>query len=117
MAEREQQGPPMLMRNLTSGSPDDIIEKRMRCEQLGADEFEYHASMRLGRKDRKRFFELFCSEVLHGFQKKTDNVFQFVPALNRRFRETRQFPFTQLVHSRCSQKSRCAAVKMNPTDV
>ena len=77
----------MLMRNLTSGSPDDVIEKRMHCEQLGADEFEYHASMRLGRKDRKGFFELFCSEVLHGFQKKQimcSNSFQHLIAVSGR---------------------------------
>ncbi len=65
---REQYDAAMLEENLMFGSPDDVIAKLKRYEDLGVDAFIYYASMGLGHAEQKRSLELFCKEVMPAFQ-------------------------------------------------
>lgn len=67
LAERDEYNPQMLSENLMFGTPDEVIAKLKRYEELGVDEFIYYASMGLGMKEQKRSLELFCSEVIPAF--------------------------------------------------
>ena len=64
---REQYDPAMLEENLLFGSPDQVIAKLKRYQDLGVDEFIYYASMGLGQAEQKRSMKLFCEEVMPVF--------------------------------------------------
>ena len=68
LVEREQYDPKMLEENLMFGSPDSVIEKLKRYEDLGVDHFAYLASMNWSHKEQKRSLELFCQEVIPEFR-------------------------------------------------
>ena len=57
----------MLHENLMFGTPELVVEKLRRYQELGVDEFIYYASMGLGLKEQKRSLELFCSDVIPTF--------------------------------------------------
>ncbi len=59
--------PDMLEENLMFGSPQTVIEKIRRYEELGVDSFIYYASMGLGFEEQKRSLDLFCNEVIPAF--------------------------------------------------
>ena len=67
LANRDEYNPRMLSENLMFGTPDEVIAKLKRYEELGVDEFIYYASLGLGHKEQKRSLELFCSEVIPAF--------------------------------------------------
>ncbi len=67
LAEREQYDPNMLEQNLMLGSPDEVIQKLKRYEEIGVDDFVYLASMGLGQKEQKNSLALFCNEVMPAF--------------------------------------------------
>ena len=67
LGNRDEYDPKMLSENLMFGTPDEVIAKLKRYEDLGVDEFVYYASMGLGLKEQKRSLELFCSEVIPAF--------------------------------------------------
>ena len=64
---RDEYDPKMLSENLVFGTPEEVIAKLKRYEELGVDEFIYYASLGLGLKEQKRSLELFCSEVIPAF--------------------------------------------------
>ena len=59
--------PAMLEENLMLGSPDEVIGKLGKYQDLGVDAYIYYASMGLGMAEQKRSFELFCNEVMPAF--------------------------------------------------
>ena len=59
--------PVTLSENLVFGTPDEVVAKLRRYQELGVDEFVYYASLGLGLTEQKRSMELFCSEVIHAF--------------------------------------------------
>ena len=65
---REQFQPSMLEENLLFGSPDTVIEKLKKYQELGVDEFIYYASMGMDMGAQKRSMKLFCDEVIPEFQ-------------------------------------------------
>lgn len=67
LANRDEYDPRTLGENLIFGTPDEVIAKLRRYEDLGVDAFIYYASMGLGLKEQKRSLELFCSEVVPAF--------------------------------------------------
>jgi alkanesulfonate monooxygenase SsuD/methylene tetrahydromethanopterin reductase-like flavin-dependent oxidoreductase (luciferase family) len=67
LEDRDQYDPQMLEENLMFGSPDEVIAKLKRYQELGVDAFIYYASMGLGHREQKRSLELFCSEVMPTF--------------------------------------------------
>ena len=67
LSEREQYNPNMLEQNLMLGSPDEVIQKLKRYEEIGVDDFVYLASMGLGQKEQKNSLALFCNEVMPAF--------------------------------------------------
>ena len=67
LANRDEYDPKMLSENLMFGTPDEVIAKLKRYEELGVDDFVYYASMGLGLKEQKRSLELFCSDVIPAF--------------------------------------------------
>lgn len=67
LAGREQYEPKMLEENLMFGSPDTVVEKLKRYENLGVDAFIYYASMGLDMPSQKRSMELFCDKVMPAF--------------------------------------------------
>lgn len=67
LTDREQYNAEMLEQNLLFGSPEQVIEKLRRYEELGVDEFIYYASMGLGQAEQKRSLQLFCDEVMPAF--------------------------------------------------
>jgi alkanesulfonate monooxygenase SsuD/methylene tetrahydromethanopterin reductase-like flavin-dependent oxidoreductase (luciferase family) len=58
----------MLQENLMFGTPDEVISKLKRYENLGVDNFIYYASMGLGHKEQKKSLKLFCNEVIPAFK-------------------------------------------------
>ncbi len=58
----------MLCENLMFGTPDTVIKKLKKYEELGVDEFIYYASMGLDLNEQKKSLQLFCSEVMPEFQ-------------------------------------------------
>ena len=64
---RDEYNPQMLSENLMFGTPEEVIAKLKRYQELGVDEFIYYASMGLGHKEQKRSLELFCSDVIPAF--------------------------------------------------
>ena len=59
--------PVTLSENLVFGTPDEVVAKLRRSQELGGDEFVYYASLGLGLTEQKRSMELFCSEVIPAF--------------------------------------------------
>lgn len=59
--------PKMLEENLMFGSPETIIEKLKKYEELGVDSFIYYASMGLDMDQQKRSMSLFINEVMPEF--------------------------------------------------
>jgi alkanesulfonate monooxygenase SsuD/methylene tetrahydromethanopterin reductase-like flavin-dependent oxidoreductase (luciferase family) len=59
--------PTTLSENLMFGTPDEVVAKLRRYEDLGVDEFVYYASLGLGLAEQKRSMELFCNEVMPAF--------------------------------------------------
>ena len=59
--------PVTLSENLVFGTPDEVVAKLRRYQELGVDEFVYYASLGLGLAEQKRSMELFCSEVIPAF--------------------------------------------------
>ena len=49
------------------GTPDEVVAKLRRYEDLGVDEFVYYASLGLGLAEQKRSMELFSNEVMPAF--------------------------------------------------
>ena len=56
-----------LSENLVFGTPDEVVAKLRRYQELGVDEFVYYASLGLGLPEQKRSMELFCSDVIPAF--------------------------------------------------
>ncbi|MBX2825762.1 MAG: LLM class flavin-dependent oxidoreductase [Gammaproteobacteria bacterium] len=67
LQNREEFNADMLRENLMFGTPEQVIEKLKRYENLGVDSFIYYANMGLGMAEQKRSMELFCSEVMPAF--------------------------------------------------
>lgn len=59
--------PELLEENLMFGSPDTVINKLKKYEQLGLDGYIYYASMGLGVEEQKRSLQLFIDEVMPAF--------------------------------------------------
>ena len=66
LENRDEYNPDMLHDNLMFGTPDEVIEKLRRYEDLGVDHFTYYASMGLGMKEQKRSLELFIKDIRIG---------------------------------------------------
>tara|TARA_B100000959_G_C14977429_1_gene622098 strand:+ start:1619 stop:2656 length:1038 start_codon:yes stop_codon:yes gene_type:complete len=64
---RNEYEPSVLKENLMFGTPDEVITKLQKYEDLGVDEFIYYASLGLGHEEQKRSMELFCKEVIPAF--------------------------------------------------
>jgi alkanesulfonate monooxygenase SsuD/methylene tetrahydromethanopterin reductase-like flavin-dependent oxidoreductase (luciferase family) len=60
--------PDMLEENLMFGSPETVIAKLRKYQDLGVDCFIYYASMGLDQAVQKRSFKLFVDEVMPAFQ-------------------------------------------------
>jgi alkanesulfonate monooxygenase SsuD/methylene tetrahydromethanopterin reductase-like flavin-dependent oxidoreductase (luciferase family) len=65
---REQYDPAMLEENLMFGSPETVIKKIKKYEELGVDEYIYYASLGLSHDAQKRSLKLFCDEVIPAFR-------------------------------------------------
>ena len=50
------------------GTPDEVIPKLRRYEDLGVDQFTYCASYGLGLKEQKQSLALFIKEVMPAFE-------------------------------------------------
>ncbi|MEM8876579.1 MAG: LLM class flavin-dependent oxidoreductase [Pseudomonadota bacterium] len=59
--------PATLEENLMFGTPDQVIDKLRRYQEIGVDSFIYYASMGLGRDQQKRSLRLFIDEVMPAF--------------------------------------------------
>ena len=57
-----------LQENLMFGTPEEVIKKLQRYQELGVDQFTYCASYGLGLPQQKRSLELFIKEVMPAFQ-------------------------------------------------
>ena len=68
LRNRDEYDPSMLQENLMFGTPDEVISKLKRYENLGVDNFIYYASMGLGHKEQKKSLKLFCNEVIPAFK-------------------------------------------------
>jgi alkanesulfonate monooxygenase SsuD/methylene tetrahydromethanopterin reductase-like flavin-dependent oxidoreductase (luciferase family) len=64
---RDVYDPAMLEENLMFGTPEQVIAKLRRYQDIGADAFIYYASMGWGMAEQKRSLELFCNEVMPAF--------------------------------------------------
>ena len=66
---RDEYNADMLEENLLFGTPDQVINKLKRYENLGVNNFIYYASMGLGHKEQIKSLNLFCKEVMPEFKK------------------------------------------------
>lgn len=57
----------MLHDNLMFVTPEEVVAKLQRYDDLGVDHFTYYASLGLGLKQQKRSLELFIKEVMPEF--------------------------------------------------
>jgi alkanesulfonate monooxygenase SsuD/methylene tetrahydromethanopterin reductase-like flavin-dependent oxidoreductase (luciferase family) len=64
---RDEFKPEVLRENLIFGTPDEVIAKLKRYQDLGVDQFTYCASYGLGMTEQKRSLELFINEVMPAF--------------------------------------------------
>lgn len=69
VANRDNYNAESLSKNLMFGTPDQVIEKLKRIEDLGVDYFAYNACFGLPHDVAKRSLELFTQEVLPAFSK------------------------------------------------
>ena len=67
LENRTEYDPQMLSDNLMFGTPDQVIEKLKRYEDLGVDSFIYYTSTGLDHDHQRRSMELFCNEVIPAF--------------------------------------------------
>lgn len=67
LENRAEYDPKMLHENLMFGTPDEVIAKLKRYDDVGVDDFIYYASLGLGQKEQKRSLALFCKEVMPAF--------------------------------------------------
>ena len=67
LENRAEYDPKMLHENLLFGTPEEVIAKLRRYDELGVDQFTYYASLGLGLKEQKRSLELFINEVMPEF--------------------------------------------------
>ena len=67
LENRDEYNPSMLKENLMFGTPDQIIEKLKKYQDLGVDNFIYYASMGLDHNSQKKSLKLFCDEVMPAF--------------------------------------------------
>ncbi|MGB1964571.1 MAG: LLM class flavin-dependent oxidoreductase [Candidatus Puniceispirillales bacterium] len=67
LANRDEYNADMLEENLLFGSPDEVIEKLKRYEDLGVDSFIYYASMGMPLDEQIKSMELFCDKVMPAF--------------------------------------------------
>ena len=67
LENRDEYNPSMLKENLMFGTPDEIIEKLKKYQELGVDNFIYYASMGLDHNLQKKSLRLFCDEVIPAF--------------------------------------------------
>lgn len=67
LSGREQYDEHYLEENLIFGSPEQVVEKLKRYQELGIDEFIYYASMGLNHKQQIRSLERFCERVMPEF--------------------------------------------------
>lgn len=56
-----------LHEHLMFGTPDEVIAKLKRYDELGVDQFTYYASLGLGMPEQKRSLRLFIDEVMPAF--------------------------------------------------
>lgn len=52
------------------GSPDQVIDKSAKYQDIGADAFIYYASMGLGMAEQKNSLQLFINRVMPAFHQK-----------------------------------------------
>ena len=64
LANRDEYNADMLEENLLFGTPDQVIGKLKRYQDLGVEDFIYYASMGLGMDAQKKSLKLFCDEVM-----------------------------------------------------
>ena len=64
LANRDEYNADMLEENLLFGTPDQVIGKLQRYQDLGVEDFIYYASMGLGMDAQKKSLKLFCDEVM-----------------------------------------------------
>ena len=64
LANRDEYNADMLEENLLFGTPDQVIGKLRRYQDLGVEDFIYYASMGLGMDAQKNSLKLFCDEVM-----------------------------------------------------
>ena len=64
LANRDEYNADMLEENLLFGTPDQVIGKLKRYQDLGVEDFIYYASMGLGMEAQKKSLKLFCDEVM-----------------------------------------------------
>ena len=69
LTDRDEYNGSKLEANLMFGSPDQVIAKLKLYEELGVDEFVYHASIGLDHAEQKRSLALFCKEVVPAFRR------------------------------------------------
>ncbi len=62
--------PEMLEENLMFGSPEQVITKLKRYEEIGVDGFLYYASMGMDMDQQKRSLQLFIDQVMPEFTEK-----------------------------------------------
>ena len=67
LSGKEQYDRSMLEENLMFGSPEQVVEKLHRYEELGVDEFIYYASMGLDQELQKKSLQRFCERVVPEF--------------------------------------------------
>ena len=67
LENRDEYNPEMLEENLMFGTPEQIVQKLKKYEDLGVDNFIYYASMGLDHNSQKKSLKLFCDEVIPAF--------------------------------------------------
>ena len=64
LANRDEYNADMLEENLLFGTPDQVIAKLKRYQDLGVEDFIYYASMGLDMDAQKKSLKLFCDNVM-----------------------------------------------------
>jgi alkanesulfonate monooxygenase SsuD/methylene tetrahydromethanopterin reductase-like flavin-dependent oxidoreductase (luciferase family) len=55
------------------GSPDEVIDKLEKYQEIGVDAFIYYASMGLGMAQQQRSLQLFIEHVMPAFNNRKSN--------------------------------------------
>lgn len=71
--------PKMLEENLVFGSPDEVIDKLEKYQEIGVDAFIYYASMGLGMAQQQRSLQLFIEHVMPAFNSFSSRSISVVP--------------------------------------